>query len=120
MRAVARVGNACNFSGDMVTIKRKYDVLRRHCDAVGRSFDEIERTVQSRLLIARDESALKAKMERLNVTEQLKVIAVTVPQAVDVVRRFQEAGVQMLISSVHRNDTETLELFAAEVMPHFA
>jgi hypothetical protein len=59
-------------------------------------------------------------MERMNVTEQLKVIAVTASQAVDTVGRYQEAGAQTLICSVHRNDTETLELFAAEVMPHFA
>jgi F420-dependent oxidoreductase-like protein len=119
LRAVARVGNACNFSGDIATIKRKYDVLRRHCDAVGRNFDEIERTVQSRLLIARDQPALKAKMERLNITEQVKVIAVTVPQAIDTIGCYREAGGQTLIASIHRNDTETLELLAHEVMPHF-
>jgi alkanesulfonate monooxygenase SsuD/methylene tetrahydromethanopterin reductase-like flavin-dependent oxidoreductase (luciferase family) len=53
---IARVGDACNFSGDVATIKRKYDVLRRHCDAVGRNYDEIERTVQTRLLIAANEA----------------------------------------------------------------
>ena len=118
LRAVARVGDACNFSGDAATIKRKYEVLRRRCDAVGRDYDEIERTVQTRLLIAADEAALKAKMERMNVTEQHKVIAVSVPQAVDVVGRFREVGAHTLICSVHRNDPETLELLAAEVMPH--
>jgi F420-dependent oxidoreductase-like protein len=120
LRVVARVGDACNFSGDPATIKRKYDVLRKHCDAVGRDYNRIERTVQSRLLIARDEPALNAKMRRLNITEQLKVIAVTVSQAVDLVGRFRDVGAQMLISSVHRNDTETLELLAHEVVPHHA
>ena len=63
---------------------------------------------------------MKFGLHNPNVTEQLKVIAVTVPQAVDVVTRFQDAGAQMLISSMHRNDTETLELLAHKVIPQFA
>jgi alkanesulfonate monooxygenase SsuD/methylene tetrahydromethanopterin reductase-like flavin-dependent oxidoreductase (luciferase family) len=119
LRVVARVGDACNFSGDVATIKRKYGILRRHCEAAGRDFGDIERTVQTRLLIARNEAALKTKMERTGVTEQTKVIAVTVPQALDTVCGYRDAGAKMLVSSVHRNDPETLELLAAEVMPHF-
>jgi hypothetical protein len=33
--------------------------------------------------------------------------------------RYRDAGVQLLISGVYRNDRETLELLAADVMPHF-
>lgn len=119
LRVVARVGDACNFSGDIATIKRKYEILRRYCDDAGRDFDDIERTVQTRLLLARDEAALRTKMQRLNVTEQTKVIAATIPQLVDTVSRYREAGAQTIVSSIHRNDPETLELLAGDVMPHF-
>ena len=35
------------------------------------------------------------------------------------VRLMPGAGVQLLINSDYRNDMETHELFASEVMPHF-
>lgn len=47
LRLVAEYGDACNlfsFIGN-AELARKLDVLRRHCDEVGRPFDEIERTV---------------------------------------------------------------------------
>ena len=36
------------------------------------------------------------------------------------IRRYRDAGVQLLISSAYKNDAETLELLAADVMPRFA
>jgi F420-dependent oxidoreductase-like protein len=43
LRLVAQYADACNlFGGEQV--QHKLDVLRAHCDAVGRDFDEIEKT----------------------------------------------------------------------------
>jgi len=39
---------------------------------------------------------------------------------IDVIGRYQDAGVDLLISADRPNDPETRELFAANVMPHFA
>ena len=48
LRLVARYGDACNVFGGPEKIHHKYEVLRRHCDEVGRPFDDIERsTLQS-------------------------------------------------------------------------
>ncbi|WP_432511768.1 LLM class F420-dependent oxidoreductase [Kineococcus sp. SYSU DK001] len=44
LRLVAQHGDACNLFGND-DIARKLDVLRRHCDDVGRDYDEIEKTV---------------------------------------------------------------------------
>ena len=71
------------------------------------------------MLIARSETELKAKRDRLVVPDQFRGFAATVPQTVDLVGRFQDAGVQMFICSIVKNDRETLELLASEVMPHF-
>ena len=119
LRAVARLGNACNIFGDPETVKRKFEVLRRHCDTEGRNYDEIERTNVNNMLVARDEAALRAKRERLHVPDKFQGFAVTVPQAVEVVGRYRDVGVQLFITSIHKNDAETQELLAAEVMPHF-
>jgi alkanesulfonate monooxygenase SsuD/methylene tetrahydromethanopterin reductase-like flavin-dependent oxidoreductase (luciferase family) len=44
LRLVATYADACNLFGDAATISQKLDVLRRHCDTVGRNFDDIEVT----------------------------------------------------------------------------
>jgi alkanesulfonate monooxygenase SsuD/methylene tetrahydromethanopterin reductase-like flavin-dependent oxidoreductase (luciferase family) len=44
LRLVAHYGDATNVFGGPVQIHHKYEVLRRHCEAVGRPFDEIERS----------------------------------------------------------------------------
>ncbi len=120
LRAVARLGNACNIFGDPETVRRKFEVLRRHCDTVGRNYDEIERTSLTGVLLARDEAQLQAKRERLNAPEPFRGFAVTVPQAVDLAGRYRDVGVHLMICSVYKNDAETLELLATEVMPRVA
>jgi len=52
LRLVARYADACNFFGGPDEVSHKLDVLRRHCEAVGRDFNEIEVTVQYRDLSA--------------------------------------------------------------------
>jgi F420-dependent oxidoreductase-like protein len=51
LRLVAEYAEACNLfdiPDEGETIRRKLDVLARHCDAVGRPYDEIEKTVSTR------------------------------------------------------------------------
>jgi F420-dependent oxidoreductase-like protein len=46
LHLVAQYADACNLFGESPTVVgRKLDVLRRHCDDVGRDYDEIEKTV---------------------------------------------------------------------------
>jgi len=44
----------------------------------------------------------------------------TVSKAIDLIGQYQDAGVHLLINSDYRNDIETHELFASDVIPHFA
>jgi F420-dependent oxidoreductase-like protein len=44
LRLVAQYADACNIGGSAEVAAHKVDVLRRHCDAVGRDYDEIEKT----------------------------------------------------------------------------
>jgi F420-dependent oxidoreductase-like protein len=44
LRLVAMYADATNVFGGPETIHHKYEVLRRHCEAIGRPFDEIERS----------------------------------------------------------------------------
>ena len=67
LRLVAQYAQACNlFAGP--ELERKLDVLREHCAAVGRSYDDIEKTVMLPLDIgpnARDVDVLLLELERL-------------------------------------------------------
>lgn len=119
LRVVARLADACNVGGDPDTVRHKFDVLRRHCETEQRDYDTIERTNIVSFLIARDEAALAAKQQRLDMAK-FNGVAGTVARITDVVGAYQRAGVQLLISSGFRNDAETFELLASDIMPRFA
>jgi len=57
LRIVARYADACNIGGGFETVKRKDEILRRHCDEVGRDESEIERTTGVGICIIRDDPA---------------------------------------------------------------
>ncbi|MBA3739698.1 MAG: TIGR03560 family F420-dependent LLM class oxidoreductase [Chloroflexi bacterium] len=57
LRIVARYADACNLGGGFETVKRKDEILRRHCEEVGRDESEIERTVGAGTCIIRDDPA---------------------------------------------------------------
>jgi F420-dependent oxidoreductase-like protein len=120
LKYVARLGNACNLFGDPEGVRHKLAVLERHCADAGRDYGEIERTCLLSFILARDEGQLAAKKERLGAAPYFAGAALTPAQAADLVGRYRDVGVQTLIYSAFGNDAETHELFAAEVMPHFA
>jgi alkanesulfonate monooxygenase SsuD/methylene tetrahydromethanopterin reductase-like flavin-dependent oxidoreductase (luciferase family) len=57
LRIVARYADACNVGGGFENVKHKDEVLRRHCEAVGRDESEIERTVGMGVCVIRDDPA---------------------------------------------------------------
>jgi alkanesulfonate monooxygenase SsuD/methylene tetrahydromethanopterin reductase-like flavin-dependent oxidoreductase (luciferase family) len=119
LRAVARLADACNVGGDIQTVRHKLAVLRRHCDVAQRDYDTIEKTHNLSWLLACDAAAVSAKRERLAARGPLRGFVGTVSEAVDLIGQYRDAGVQLLINSDYRNDMETHELMAAEIMPHF-
>jgi alkanesulfonate monooxygenase SsuD/methylene tetrahydromethanopterin reductase-like flavin-dependent oxidoreductase (luciferase family) len=120
LRAVARLADACNVGGDPAMVRHKLSVLRGHCDTTQRDYDAIEKTHNNSWLLARDGSAVAAKRERLAGRGPLRGFVGTVSEAIDLIGQYQDAGVQLLINSDYRNDAETNELLASEIMPHFA
>jgi F420-dependent oxidoreductase-like protein len=54
LRLVAQYGDACNLYARMGadTISKKLDVLKRHCDKVGRNYDDIEKTTLGTVHVA--------------------------------------------------------------------
>ncbi|MGZ4291966.1 MAG: LLM class flavin-dependent oxidoreductase [Gaiellaceae bacterium] len=88
LRLVARYGDACNLtdSFDPAFYRHKLDVLRRHCDDVGRDFDEIERTASFTVTLADDvdfDALAAAGIERfilyVQPPQDLEAVVSTVP-----------------------------------------
>ena len=105
--------------GDPNMVKHKLSVLRGHCDAAQRDYNTIEMTHNNSWLLGRDKAAVAAKRDRLAVRGPLRSFVGTVSEAIDLIGRYQDTGVQLLIDSDYRNGLETHELFASDVMPHF-
>ena len=64
LRLVAKYAQACNLFGGP-DLEHKLEVLRRHCDDVGRDYDEIEKTVMFSLDPGADGEKVDALLEEL-------------------------------------------------------
>lgn len=121
LRAVARLADACNLvRGDIAAARNKLAVLRRHCEAVGRDYDTIEKTHVQGWLLARDDAAVAAKRELLAARGPLPSFVGTVSEAIELIGQYRDAGIDLLIYSDPQHDVETRELFVSDIMPHFA
>jgi F420-dependent oxidoreductase-like protein len=97
LRFVARYADACNIF-DSPDLAHKLDVLREHCRAEGRDYNEIEKTVQTRF-------DLGERGER-------------VEETVEHLRRLAELGVQVAHGGVAgAGSLRPLELMAEQVIP---
>ena len=64
LRLVAQYADACNIF-DSPELGRKLDVLREHCERLGRDYDAIEKTAQVRFDLGTDGSEVEATIEHL-------------------------------------------------------
>ena len=102
LRLVARYGDACNVGwGNPESVVHKLSVLRRHCEAIGRPFDEIERTTLSNVHVSRDGGDGTA----------------TPDQLIDRFGELGDAGVQHVLFSVRDVwQTDKLELLGSTLL----
>lgn len=139
LRQVARFADACNVSegqavegkvervGGAAVVRRKLETLRRHCDEVGRPFDEVLRThFTLRLVMAPTEAALAAKLTPPSPTSASPgtrragasaTLAGTPERIVAYYREMVEVGIQYFVVQLDARDHETLTLLTEEVMP---
>jgi F420-dependent oxidoreductase-like protein len=87
LRLVAQYADACNlfYTGDLDAVQHSLGVLRRHCDEVGRDYDEI-----------------------------VKTVAATVPTgSVSDLERLAEAGIDLVVVELPGTDAAAVEPLAA-------
>lgn len=138
LRQVAQYGDASNF-GDLSEpqdpfardprlgvekITERLGVLERHCEAVGRPYDEILKThFVWWLMVAPTEAEVRAKFRHYfgdNPSPQSRGAVVGTPEQIcEYFQARADAGMQYFIyQALDGADHETLQLVAEQVMPH--
>jgi len=70
LRMVAQYADSCNIF-DSPEVAHKLDVLREHCDRLGRNYDDIEKTVQTRFDLGPNGENVGRTVERLHELAEL-------------------------------------------------
>jgi F420-dependent oxidoreductase-like protein len=126
LKLVARWGDACNVGGDIDTIKRKFDVLRGHCEDLGRDYEEITRSTSINVYLIREgedpEEATREVRGSRSYEEYSKEFMVGTPE--EVASRLEpmvEAGVNYFITYLPgvAYDPAPVRRFAREVASRF-
>jgi F420-dependent oxidoreductase-like protein len=106
LRLVAKYADACNIFGEPETVRKKIDVLNRHCDELGRDPREIQITQLSSVIAAERQTELTKLVETLKATNESassftnRATAGTHEQHIDRFGRLAEVGVQQVIVSL--------------------
>jgi F420-dependent oxidoreductase-like protein len=61
LKLVAQYGDACDISGDLATLERKFAILKEHCETVGRDYHAIHRTARTVCILADSDEEAVAK-----------------------------------------------------------
>jgi F420-dependent oxidoreductase-like protein len=104
LKMVAQYGDACNLFArlPLPELKRKMDVLREHCAAIGRPYEEIEKTTLSSYRLTSD--GRNGSTTPAVLLEHLAQLA--------------EMGVDQAIFSLQNvSDLEPFDLLATEIVP---
>ncbi|MBA3947349.1 MAG: TIGR03560 family F420-dependent LLM class oxidoreductase [Herpetosiphonaceae bacterium] len=115
LRLVAQYADFCNVGGDPAGVAHKYDVLRQHCEHVGRPFNAVTRSNDVGILIAANERELTAKKARYGTKFDL----VGTPDAItEGLERYAKVGSQYVTFHMpDANEIEPILLLGETVVP---
>ena len=119
LRLVAQYAQFCNVGGDPETAGHRFEVLREHCDRLGRPYDEITKSIYQTLLIGKDEAEVAKKREQYAdyIPRQGAMIG-TPEQLIDQFAAYAKVGCQYAIfRSPDWNTVDSVRLFAERVIP---
>ena len=117
-----------NLAGQQHALGRKMDVLKRHCEAVGRDADEIVASQQCLVTIAPDAEHAGPMADRaekifgghMGDPKGPLAITGTPERCAEQIRKHIDLGCTMFVMEFFGKDTlEPAQLFAEEVLPNF-
>jgi alkanesulfonate monooxygenase SsuD/methylene tetrahydromethanopterin reductase-like flavin-dependent oxidoreductase (luciferase family) len=104
LRIVAQYADLCNVGGDPAMVAHKFDVLRQHCERVGRPYDAVTRSNDVGILIAANDRELAAKKQRYG--DEFDLVG-TPDAIIEGLRRYAEVGSQYV--TFHMPDAKDVE-----------
>ncbi|MEV6899085.1 LLM class F420-dependent oxidoreductase [Amycolatopsis sp. NPDC051372] len=120
LRLVALYGDLCNVQEPPEQVRRKYGILARHCDTVGRDFSAITKTSTTYCIIAdTDEEARAAVPAWAPLVFPGDLAAYGLVGTINTIRErldgYRDAGVdELIVGFGNALDAETLRTFADE------
>jgi F420-dependent oxidoreductase-like protein len=130
LKLVAQYGDACNVgNGDPEIIRQKLEVLKRHCDALGRDYDEIIKSTEINCVLLDGETdreqATASTRELLGVSYEEfseSYWVGTSQEIAELLRPVIDAGIDYVILYMPRvaYDHRSLQQFASEIIPQFS
>jgi F420-dependent oxidoreductase-like protein len=125
LRVVARLADCSNFGGNPDEWAHKCEVLKGHCTAVGRDYDEINKTWSPEVFIRETEAEVAAAGSKSFWGEPVDSwtagnLVGTPEQVAERLATYRDLGCGGIVPWVaDYPDTETLTLLAEKVMPEF-
>jgi alkanesulfonate monooxygenase SsuD/methylene tetrahydromethanopterin reductase-like flavin-dependent oxidoreductase (luciferase family) len=118
LRVVAKYADWWNIPGGSYdNYAHKLDVLRQHCQTVGRDYDEIVKTWSAEAIALAETEAEARRLAAASPYNNHPIIG-TPAQVAEQLQAFVDLGVTYLIVRlIDFPDTAGIELFAQEVMP---
>ncbi len=127
LKLVTQYGDACNVGRDPEVCRHKLDVLKSHCEAEGRNYDEIIKSAKADIFLLRDgedpEQATAHIRGRASFGDFARGKVVGTPEEVRAhVQALVDAGIDYVIVYMPglAHDREPIERFASDVIPAFS
>jgi F420-dependent oxidoreductase-like protein len=125
LKLVAQYGDACNFNADVATVRHKLNVLREHCETVGRDYDSVTKTVEFYTILGdkREVDRVVADTARRTGVDEGFIrswhpLAGDAERIAQIIGEYAEAGIEYFIVNVpNAFEGGVISRFAEEVFP---
>ena len=125
LKLVAQYGDACNFNADVETVRHKLEVLRGHCDTVGRDYDSILKTIEFYTILGdrREIDRVVADHARRTGKDESYIrewhpLHGDADRIAEIIQEYADQGIQYFIVNVpNAAEGGVIARFAQEVFP---
>ena len=118
LKIAAKYGDFCNIFGSVKTVKKKLDILRKHCQTVGRDYDSIVKSKLGHVVIDKDRGKAMGAIKNTADERRREYVTYGTPEEIrSQVEALRDAGIDYLIVNLEPNqELQALDLFANEVV----
>ncbi len=125
LKLVAQYGDACNFNADVATVRHKLEVLREHCETVGRDYASVLKTLEFYTILGDKHEVDRVVADTARRTGQDESFIRSwnplhgdAGRIAEIINEYAEVGIQYFIVNVpNAFEGGVISRFAEEVFP---